>query len=92
MRCVTAREATRQRFVALAKISLLRYSCHHCCYLSYGAGQTDMAETASVSRRPPLAFRVGVTGARALAPDIADRLREGDLLPVNAVSEVRVAI
>jgi hypothetical protein len=30
---------------------------------------------ASVSRRPPLAFRVGVTGARALAPEIADRLR-----------------
>jgi hypothetical protein len=36
-----------------------------------------MAEipAASVSRRPPLAFRVGVTGARALAPEIADRLR-----------------
>src|SRR5580704_15155699 len=42
-----------------------------------GAGQTDMAEipAASVSRRPPLAFRVGVTGARALPPETADRLR-----------------
>ena len=42
-----------------------------------GWAKLDMADiaAASVSRRPRLAFRVGVTGTRALGPDAAGRVR-----------------
>jgi hypothetical protein len=53
-----------------------------------------MADISAVSvSRPPLALRVGVTGARALAPDIVDRLRPlvADILNLIAKEMTQLA-
>ncbi len=42
---------------------------------------------ASVSRRPRLAFRVGVTGTRALGPDAADRVRPAVAEILNLIAK-----